>query len=402
MTGVATFLSLAFFYCMSVSGYVSRGSIEVDVVQTPEAIESFRKCVRSASAHVLKPENIRRHISVGEGSLVSSHLQQLASGDDLKQRFHLSISDAATRGRTHINMAFVGRGTDAEQNLVNALTTEIAKHLLSISQTSMSLANSSPESSRSQGTSRARQLESSATALFNQISVGQDVDAASSGAVQHVDAFPSTGSAPFRTVSNTVQTTPNSAAAFPAQAHIATHISTVEKLRNTVGELATLAGEQEMKSGSSQSIAFTVEGVSARSSLPADGIPQLPLVLSLAMVAGLAASVVTICYRPFDDAGFESVSTMKSVLGVPVVATLTRPATAEPPSVHSTLNRFGKSSPSQPPVFWANQVVRVAELILFSATLVVLGVCILNADIRAAFSENLFHGMARIIWMFKG
>jgi len=116
----------------------------------------------------------------------------------------------------------------------------------------------------------------------------------------------------------------------------------------------------------------------------------LPQILLLSAISGFLATVVSVAYRPFENKGFENIASVVHKLGVPVVATLG--------DASEDGHDYGSSSGQAP---WANHVVHFAELVLFAVTIIAIGFCVLNPEIRSAFADNLFHGFARIAWMFQ-
>jgi len=145
----------------------------------------------------------------------------------------------------------------------------------------------------------------------------------------------------------------------------------IAELKQTLGELSGLV-QESVANGNGSEVAFSVRSVKAESATPVGGVPKFPHILLLSAVSGFLATVVTIAYRPFETKGFENIASVRHKLGVPVVATL------------GDTSEDGR-----------------AELVLFAVTIIAIGFCMFNPEIRSAFADNLFHGFARIAWMFQ-
>ena len=162
----------------------------------------------------------------------------------------------------------------------------------------------------------------------------------------------------------------------------------IGKLRDTVEELTSMIEQAHNQNSTTNGAIFSVRQVRAKSMEPIGCDPKWPNLILLGLLSSLVGAAVAFNFRPFEEKGFESLASIPSRLGIPVAATF-----------NSRLSAEGKRS--EPVSHWANSIVRISELFLFAATLIVLGFCFINTEIREAFSDNLFHGFSRIFWMFR-
>ena len=270
-----------------------------------------------------------------------------------------------------MNVAYRGKGTKAENYMVNLLTTNIARDFLAspLAQLGTGKILASPDvipsndGRASDLIAQSDQLNQQASEIFARLE--------SSGTQ---NGFQRTNASPFMNVGHsTAQPTNND--------------QEIAELKNTVGQLSGLVRES-INNGSK--VAYSVRDVSAQPSTPVGGVPKFPQILLLSAISGLFAAMVATAYRPFESTGFENIASVVHKLGVPVVATI---GDASEDGVNQDTAAGRKS--------WANYVVHFAELTLFAVTIIAIGFCVVNPEIRSAFADNLFHGFARIAWMFQ-
>ena len=303
-------------------------------------------------------------------------LTELSTNSDFPARFGVQLVKGHEEGIFRLNVAYRGKGSKAENYMVNLLTTNIARDFLASPHAQLGTGKilAPPESTTSKNDqtihliAEAQRLNQDAHEIFARMESG--------GSQSGGSRFHSTNASPFMNVGHsTVQ---------PGDSQ-----NEIAELKQTVGQLSGLVQQSVTNQGGSD-IAFSVRSVNAQLPTPVGGAPKLPHILLLSAISGFLASVVTAAYRPFASKGFENIASVVHKLGVPVVATLG--------DASEDGHDYGSSSGQAP---WANHVVRFAELVLFAVTIIAIGFCVLNPEIRSAFADNLFHGFARIAWMFQ-
>jgi len=375
VVALASFLLLSLAWSFSVRNYISHAVIEVDVIKTPVATNWFKQQL---------VEIVQRHTSdaavfslakEAHAGIQGRALTELAADSNFPARFGVRLDKGHEEGIFQLNVAYRGKGTKAENYMVNLLTTNIARDFLASPHAQLGtgkiLAPTESAPSDSQSTDlivQSEQLNQQAQEIFARLESG----GSQSGGSQ----FNSTSVSPFMNVGHsTVQ---------PVNTQ-----NEIAELKQTVGQLSGLVQESVANQSGSE-IAFSVRSVNARLPTPVGGAPKLPQILLLSAISGFLATVVSVAYRPFENKGFENIASVVHKLGVPVVATLG--------DASEDGHDYGSSSGQAP---WANHVVHFAELVLFAVTIIAIGFCVLNPEIRSAFADNLFHGFARIAWMFQ-
>lgn len=170
--------------------------------------------------------------------------------------------------------------------------------------------------------------------------------------------------------------------------------STTTSLRDAVNQLASITSEATMAAKTAgRGPAFSIDSVHGKSVEPVGAIPSSRHLFLLMLAAGGIAGIVTFAYQPFAMKGFESVQNVSKQLKVPVVATLRKEQSQD----HGV---SGEDSGDELPR--ANRLVTGCEWILFGVLMLVIGFCLVNADIRNSFFQNPFYGFARIFWVLRG
>jgi len=134
--------------------------------------------------------------------------------------------------------------------------------------------------------------------------------------------------------------------------------------------------------------------LNAISMAPIGGTPhpkQLFILLVMAVAAGL---LTAINFDPFAQRGFESLNRLANALRVPIVATLPINQVTAAEALSSGI-RYRK-------IPWANYLVQMASVFLSCFFAVVIGFCLLSAEVRQSFLENPFHGMTHVVWFLLG
>jgi len=133
--------------------------------------------------------------------------------------------------------------------------------------------------------------------------------------------------------------------------------------------------------------------------LPINGVPSVPFLLLLGGLSAMVGSVVAWHYDPFATKGFSDTGSVRKRLNVPVIGTLnlTSPHNLALDSVGSE----GSVKAAQPDPF-ANRCVKIASLFLICFFTIVFTFIIFNSEIRTAFFENPFFGLAKIVRVLTG
>lgn len=329
-------------------------------------------------------------------SIGGQSLSKFASDANFAARFNVELNRSHEEGVFQLVVSYTGHGTKAENYMVNLLTTNIARDFLASPWAAIgtgnikapidtSPSNGSPSDlSSDELVAKSTELTNRAFGMIDQIDSTQhstrETNAGEIADDNSDQKFPTTSASPFMNAGYT--TKPNASPTgkpFPTT-----------ELRQTVDQLSTLVKDANAIGTSEGAVAFSVRSVSGRSAGPIGGVPRSPILFLFVMSSALIAFAVSVAYRPFSEKGFESVDSLKEKLGVPVIATI---------NTKGTLSENAANDESHES--WANKTVHFSELALFAITLVVLGFCIVNQDIRLAFSENIYHGFSKIFWMFN-
>ena len=369
VVSLASFLLMSLFWPMNVSGFVNRSSIDIDVVKTPQAVSTFKQQLQTVVARNTSPEAVSQLVRAVQQTMTGETLNKLASEPDFSSRINVNLQKAHEEGIFRLAISYSGQGTHAESYMLNLLTTNIARDFLASPGAAIGTGTIKvPAGSTSQDLiAQSAELTAKAYSMIDNLE-----------ATRNESSGMETSSTPFLNVSHR-QTTSDASA------------DTVGELRQAVGQLSTLVQDANQQAVSTGGVAYSIREVKGKSMTPIGAVPQGPQILMLAVVAGMLGTIVTVAYRPFDERGFESLDSLTSKLGVPVLATI--------PKQHSGGAHPADNLETKP---LANQLVGYAELTLFAITIVVIGFCILNPPIRQAFAENLYHGFARIFWIFRG
>ena len=378
VVAIATFLLLSLAWPLSVRNYVSRGVVEVDVIKTPTATNLFKQQLSQIVQRHTTGDAVSRLAEEADASVKGRTLSELAASDDFPSRFGVRLVKGHEEGIFRLNVTYRGKGTKTENYMVGLMTTNIARDFLASPHAQLGTGKiltptQSPTSIGQDADdliAQSEQLNQQALGIVARLETGRS----SNGSA----GFGSTNASPFMNVGHSTGRSPD------PETEIADLKRTLGQMSHLVRE-STIAGNQH-----SGNIAFSVRSVNAQRPTPVGGVPPFRKMLLLAGISSLLATVVTIAYRPFENKGFENIASVVHKLGVPVVATL---------NDVSKDGHHSEASSGQTP--WANRVVEFAELALFAITIIAIGFCVFNPEIRAAFTDNLFHGFARIAWMFQ-
>jgi len=376
VVALASFLLFSLAWPLSVRNYVSHGVIEVDVIKTPVATGWFKQQLAEIVQRHTSDEAVFKLAQEAHAGVQGRALTQLSASDDFPSRFGVQLAKGDVEGIFRLNVNYRGKGTRAENYMVNLLTTNIARDFLASPYAQLGTGKIlAPTESAQASVSQTAELVAQSEQL-NQRAHAIVARLESGGSSSSTSRFNTTNASPFMKVGH------STAQPVDRQNEIA-------ELKQTLGELSGLV-QESVANGNGSEVAFSVRSVKAEPATPVGGAPKFPHILLLSAVSGFLATVVTIAYRPFETKGFENIASVRRKLGVPVVATLG--------DASEDGRDYGSSSGQVP---WANHVVHFAELVLFAVTIIAIGFCVFNPEIRSAFADNLFHGFARIAWMFQ-
>ena len=370
VVSLATFLLVSMIWPLATRGYRSRAAIEVDVAKYPAAVEQFKSILDETIHRNLSENALKKVIGQVQSQMPSKVMNKLAALDSIRPMFEVSMTPRGDSGLYALDLQYNGRGTAAENHLLNVLTTNVARDFLS-----------NPLASIGTGPKRTQEVLTQdflATAQSLRENANQTIAGLEQGIAYDHPSYEGSDS-PFMTASSR-QSYPSSTDSDPSE--------DLGELRQTVQELTSMIEQAHNQNSRTNGAIFSVRQVRSKSMEPIGCDPQWPNLILLGLLSGLLGAAVAFNFRPFEQKGFESVSSIASRLGIPVAATLNSKLSAE-------------DKRHLPVSHWANSVVRFSELFLFATTLIVLGFCFINTEIREAFSDNLFHGFSRIFWMFR-
>jgi len=370
VVSLATFLLASMTWPLATRGYQSRAAIEVDVAKYPAAVEQFKTILDEVVHRNLSENALKEAIGQVQSHMPSKVMNKLATLDSVRPMFEVTMTPRGDTGVFALDVQYSGKGTAAENHLLNILTTNVARDFLSNPLASMGTGPKRTDGSETHELlANARSLRSDATRMIG--SLEQDM-------FQGGPSSRGNGS-PFMTAS-TQNRINASEGSDPSE--------DLSKLRETVDELTSMVEQAHNQNSATNGAIFSVRQVRSKSMKPIGCDPQWPNLILLGIFSSIIGTAVAFNFRPFEEKGFESVGSIPSRLGIPVAATLSSRLSAE-------------DKRDLPVGHWANVVVGYSEWFLFAITLIVLGFCFINTEVREAFTDNLFHGFSRIFWMFR-
>lgn len=370
VVSLATFLLASMIWPLATRGYRSRAAIEVDVAKNPAAVKQFKTILDDVIHRNLSENALKKVISQVQSQMPSKVMDKLAALDSIRPMIEVSMSPRGDNGVYALDLQYSGRGTAAENHIINILTTNVARDFLS-----------NPLASMGTGPKRSSEVLAGdflATAHSLKENANQTIAGLEEGML-HGNPSDGGSESPFMTASSR-QSYPSSADSDPSE--------DLGKLRQTVHELTSMVEQAHNQNSTTNGAIFSVRQVRSKSMEPIGCNPKVPNLILLGLLSSLIGAVVAFNFRPFEQKGFESIGSIPSILGIPVAATLNSRLSAE-------------DKQNLPDSHWANSVVSFSELFLFATILIVLGFCFINTEIREAFADNLFHGFSRIFWMFR-
>lgn len=369
VVSLAVFLLISMIWPLSTRGYQSAATIEVEVANQPGAVEQFESILDQVVRRNLSENALRSTIGQVQSTMPERVIDQLATLPTIRPMIGISLTPDQQSGKFTLDVKYNGRGTAAENYLVNVLTTNVVRDFLA-----------NPNASFGTGPHRGTEVVNHEFLATAETLKQQAID--SIAKIQHrVFDNGTTGD---------LATSPFMTASSKSSSPMADSDASAElgNLRQTVQELTSMIEDAHNHHSKTNGAIFSVRKVRSKSMKPIGCNPQFAHLVLLGMFSCLVGTTVAMNFRPFQEKGFENVHTIASRLGIPVAATLNQRQSASP-----------EPEPTTP--HWANAIVGYAELFLFAVTIIVFGFCLIDSDIRTAFTDNLFHGFSRIFWMFR-
>ena len=164
-----------------------------------------------------------------------------------------------------------------------------------------------------------------------------------------------------------------------------------ESVRDNAIKLREGLGGVQMASSSTPSGSLIVNSIAKLKTSPVQSGPGVPHFILFGLISCFLGSCIAMAYQPaLEGVGFASLDDTTHKLALPVVATLNQPANADDQNTET--KRFG----------FANMIVRVSEIVLFAFLLLIILLCIVQADIREAMFASPFYGLSKISALFFG
>ncbi|MDB4766735.1 hypothetical protein OAG71_03505 [bacterium] len=377
VVSLASFLLISMLWPLATRGYKSRAEIEVDVAKYPAAVEQFKSILDTVVLRNLSENALKRTVDEVRHDMPSKVIDKLSQAPSIRPMFEVKMAPKGDNGSFVLSVQYSGKGTQSENHLLNLITTNVARDFLANPLASMGagpkreIQNNHQEAEflNHERLANAQMLRENA----NQAIANLEQNVLGTGSV-------SQGSdSPFMTASSQRQYSSSTDSNASVE---------LGKLRQTVQELTSMIEHAHDQQSSTNGAIFSVREVRSKSMEPIGCNPKWASLALLGIFSGLLGLAVAFNFHPFEERGFQSVSSIASHLGIPVAATLNSQLSAD-------------ETESQQTSHWANIVVSYSELFLFAITIIVLGFCLINTEIREAFTDNLFHGFSRIFWMFR-
>ena len=377
VVSLASFLLISMIWPLATRGYKSRAQIEVDVAKYPAAVDQFKSILDAVVIKNLSENALKRTIEEVRSDMPSRIIDKLSQTPSIRPMFEVSMAPQDDKGSFVLNVQYSGKGTKAENHLLNIITTNVARDFLANPLASMGTGpNRSIHTNQKDGESLNYERLANAQTLRRH---AEETIANLEQNVLGTGNVAEGSDSPFMTASSRQQ--------YPSSVDSNASVE-LGKLRQTVQELTLMIEETHDQQSSTNGAIFSVREVRSKSMEPIGCNPKWASLILLGIFSSLVGVAVALNFHPFEDKGFSNVGSIATHLGIPVAATLSSEL-----SVNETVD--DETSP------WANTIVSYSELFLFAITIIVLGFCLINSDIREAFTDNLFHGFSRIFWMFR-
>lgn len=371
VTSAALFVIFCFLWPLSVTGF--RSVSKIHVLPGTEAISQEQLETMLGEAVLMETE----------GNGLPSIIEQVAANGRLNSgqlEFleQLSISDGIKFGvinrnqEYELSVVYDGQGSEDEQSMVNELCSRVANRLAIQSQQVAS--NRVPLKNLEQADWIAQQIANDLSVVkdgLKQYSTGTQLPKAS-------------GATPFHQASST-----KVVSSAPEDLKQTIDSIDVQSLRTVLKDLKDqVSGQERTSAAIGDGAGLVITSLTPAKTIPLRGVPGLGALLVMVALSGIVGTVVAGHFQPFAERGFADVEAIGKSLGIPVIAKLKSQAQA--------------SSKNSKVMHWANRTVKVSGLVLFGMFVVVSGFILTNLEVRDAFFENPFFGLAKMIRVFVG
>lgn len=393
VTSITVFVLACLIWPLSVTGFRSVGNINLDS-NTPQTKPQLEKLLVHAVQAEATSENLDAIISEIEAT---ERLQT----DAIAQRDYEAIRKAIQIGVNQTDQQFTlrvvldGQGRPDEQRLIDLLTHRVAGRL-SVPQRATDfnpLDLGVPVRFQTASEFQSNQLESYERADWIIDQLERDLVQIR----QSVQSLPdSTGSTPNRNAPDQrsqFKLASNARRVNTGVSHLSDSLDSidVQSLRSLLTEMKTqLEDQQNAGLPGNTGTPLTIESLNRSKTRPIGGVPARQTLWMIAVLAGLAGSIVTWQFDPFHTRGFKNINELEQKLGIPVLATLR--------GDRHPVNNSARDKTTR----WANRVVNISNQVLFGLFVVVAGFVITHSAIRESFFENPFFGIAKMVRLFAG
>ncbi len=440
----ATFFCLSFIWPLSTESWRSESEISLSLTKRKGSGEEFRTLLDEVVKRRTSVESITRALNQNGMGINAQEITTAQIAKKVRQRLKVVLVDQSIDPNDlKVRVGLEGAATEKENYFVNMLATTIAKDFMTSPLAGIIPNAPLPASDIESLQRRHNEIETRANELLAQIesnlryaanemaqatpdSLELDLPASfSQGSVlegnlvdleiqrQRIAASPGESIVELTAIDQQIdrvraelENLNISSGPFHMASHTLNRVAAGESLtlelrslHSAIGELANVAAEAcaAAETASRTPPAFTIESVRGRDPVPVGAIPEPRELLYLMLASCLFASIVSIAYQPFAYRGFESVEQIGKKLKLPIIATL------------ESRNEFedvtGPGIPAESvraETPGSNQVVNVCKWVLFCSLMLTIGFCLVNADVRDAFTVSPFHGFAEIVWTLKG
>ena len=309
VVSLASFLLISMIWPMATRGYKSRAEIEVDVAKYPAAVDQFKSILDAVVLRNLSENALKRTVREVKADMPSKVIDKLSQSPSIRPMFEVSMAPQGDNGSYVLKVQYSGKGTKAENHLLNLITTNVARDFLA-----------NPLASMGTGPKRDIHADEQDSVNHERLANAQMLRDHANQAIANLEQnVLGTGSvardsdSPFMTAST--QRLHSSSADSNASVELG-------KLRQTVQELTSMIEHAHDQQSSTNGAIFSVREVRSKSMEPIGCNPKWPSLILLGIFSGLLGVAVAFNFHPFEEKGFQSVSSIASHLGIPVAATL--------------------------------------------------------------------------------
>jgi hypothetical protein len=383
VTGLAVFLGMCLVWPVSVQGFRSVAGINVG----DGADHNSPADLKALLAYAIRQETKEGQI---ESAIQEAELRTELESKPLEYRNYEQIVNSIQMGVEaaedgfQLQIAYLGQGTDDEKELLNVLAERVAFRI-STGRSALSITNEDQLAEDNVGL----EPEMDPVAAFEQADwvlnqIQTDLAGVNHALTELEDEYstqllPSLD--PAANDDNAFQLASNKTVTFPAVDEIRRSVESID-----VTALRNLLHQIQIKTKITKKEPISILSVAKGQSFPVNGTPKPGNFLLLLSLAGLAGSIVAWHYNPFEQRGFQDAFSVSQQLGVPVVA----------------LVKTDLQQPAARDHRWANFLAKAASFFLVALTLVVIVFMIADGNIRRAFLNNPFDGLAQIVRAMVG